>query len=373
MKCRQARKMLSPYIDDELSDEERASLEEHLGSCEACRSELETLRQISQGLKEIYQQVKAPPNFVDSVMKRIQELEEGKGSYLLHNNPPVYQNRWLRVALAAAVAAGVGLGALQYGRTQGGVPTAWSGSYKATPGTEALAEKDKEGSPGTKVSAFEKVQTPDKGGSISPVEQAPAKDEPWASGVEKEKTAQERAPTAVEEGKSENTAVGEGTGEQGKTDMRVATGEEKGTYEPKVFLSRTRHVRTTMVKVEVEDLASAKAAVAAGAAKAGNAAVSELWVYQDKEIILKAVIPSGAAGEFLDRVASLGNVLERRQETSDITAEFNNKVLEYQVLAGKKDEESQVMAKALERYLGELDGQTLEVGKEVVNVWLKLR
>ncbi|MGI9952060.1 zf-HC2 domain-containing protein [Moorellaceae bacterium AZ2] len=372
MKCRQAKKILSPYIDGELSEAERAALEEHLGSCEACRSEVEALKNISEDLKGIYQEVKAPPDFVDKVMKRIQELEEGKSSRLFQDALPGRPKRWLRVALVGVLVAGVGLGALQYGRTHVGGPLVGAGSYKpATPGTGVIAEKDEGVLPATEVSEGEKAQAPDKDGSTGKVGQPPAQGE--GGKAAKEETVQDRTPATVEEKKPGNASPGQGTGEQAKTGTQVAAGRDTGSDQPRAFLSRRRHVRTTWVKVEVDDLASAKVAVAAAAARAGASGLTELWNYQGKETILKGVLPSGAAGEFLDRVAALGTVLEHKQETQDIRAEFDNKVLEYQVLAAKADEESRAMARALERHLEELDGQTLEAGKEVVNVWLKVR
>lgn len=372
MKCRQAKKLLSPYIDDELSDAERAALEEHLESCEACRSELEALKKISESLRGIYREVKAPPDFVDKLMKRIQELEEGKNPHLLQDELPSYRNRWLKVAVAVGLALSVGIGAIQYGRAHTGVLEIWPGFNKlATSQIQVPAEKDAGVSSGTKVGEIEKARVPDKNGSTSTVEQGSVKSE--LNAAEKQEVAQGSTPVTIEEKKPGNITPEQRAGEQPKSETRVATGQDTGTYQPKVFLSKNRHVRTTMVKLEVADLVSAKAAVAIAAAEAGASGVTELRVYQDKEIILKAVIPSGVSGEFFNRIASLGNVLERKQEILDITAEFNNKVLEYQVLAGKKDEESQVVAKALERYLEDLDSQTLEAGKEVVNVWLKLR
>ncbi|MCG0278935.1 MAG: zf-HC2 domain-containing protein, partial [Thermanaeromonas sp.] len=297
MRCRQARKMLSPYIDDELSDAERAALEEHLNSCEACRSELEALKRISEGLKEIYQEVKAPPDFVDKVMKRIQELEEGKSPRLFQDDLPGYQNRWLRVGLAAVLTVGMGLGILQYGRAHLGNTLTWPSSYKlATPGTKVMAEKDEGGSSGSQVSEVEKVQVPNKDESTGKPGHAPVEGEPGR--VEKQETVQGRTHATVEEKKPGNATAGQELREQAKTDTRVAAGQDTGAYQPKTFLSKSRHVRTTMVKVEVDDLASAKAAVAAAAARAGAAGVTELWDYQNKEIMLKVVLPSATAGEF---------------------------------------------------------------------------
>jgi len=365
MKCRQAKKLLSPYIDDELGDAERAALEKHLACCDACRSEVEELRRISESLKGIYREVKAPPDLVDKIMKRIQELEEGKSSRLVGDNSSWYQGWWLKAAAVAALAAGVGLGALQYSRTHTG-SAAWPG-YQA--GTEVTAEKDGVTLPTTQVSDAEKVQVANKDEHNVRAERLPGQGE--FSKLEKPQIPQVRTSAAVE--KPKNAIREQELGEESKVASQLATSQVTVPYEPKAFLSKNRHVRVTWLKVGVDDLVAAKIGVAAAAAGAGANGLGELWVYQDKEVILKVTLPSTSTGEFLDRVASLGKVLERRQEVEDITGEFNNKVLEYQVLAAKKDEESRVAAEALERHLEELDTQTLEAGNEVVNVWLKLR
>lgn len=45
MKCEEIKELLSEYVDGELSAADAASVEEHLAGCEACRAELEALRQ----------------------------------------------------------------------------------------------------------------------------------------------------------------------------------------------------------------------------------------------------------------------------------------------------------------------------------------
>lgn len=372
MKCRQAKKLLSPYIDDELSAAERTALEEHLESCVACRLELGELEKISLGLKEIYQQVEVPPGLVDSVMLRLRKLEEDQSSLPLGYNLVVRLGRWRRAAVAAAVAAAVGLGALQYGPAAKAYLWGAVASAPAPPDTAVIAQNDKPAPAGEKVAGGENEGAARTPGSGNTVEAAPGSDRAGAQEKQAgDQTGRAGTAGAAAEKKSQSTAPDQEPQQQPPTDTRVASGEA-AVAQPKVFLSKTRHVRTTMIKVEVDDLTAAKVGVAAAAAKSGATGLTELWVYQDKEIMLKVVLPSATCEEFLDIVAASGKLLERKQEIWDITTEFNNKVMDYQVFVAKKDEESQAVARALERHLEELDGETLEVGKEVVNVWLKL-
>ncbi|MGI9951973.1 zf-HC2 domain-containing protein [Moorellaceae bacterium AZ2] len=371
MKCRQAKKLLSPYIDNELSDAERAALEEHLNCCDACRLELEALKRISEGLKEIYQEVKAPPDFVDKVMKRIQELEEEKNSRLFQDKLPGYLSRWLKLAVAVGLAVGVGLGALQYGRYHNGGPAVWPGySIPAAPETYVIAEKDQGAVPETQAGENEKDRATNENGDTDTVEQVPVEGE--AGRVEKQEEGKRRIPAPLEEKKSGSVTAGQELREQAKTGTRLAASQEAGSQH-KVFLSRSRHVRTTMLKLEVDNLPYAKEVVAVLAEKAGAGRPREMWVYQQEETILRVVLPVDSAGQFLEKVAGLGREVHLERETVDVTGEFDRKLLEYQELTGKQDSEVQALAKALERELEDLDRETLEAGREVVNVWLKLR
>ncbi len=43
MKCSKARKLISPYVDSELSEANKRELESHVSVCESCRSEMREL------------------------------------------------------------------------------------------------------------------------------------------------------------------------------------------------------------------------------------------------------------------------------------------------------------------------------------------
>lgn len=310
MRCRQAKKLLSPYLDGELSEQEKVALEEHLQDCFACQAELESLRKLSEGLKGIYRQVKAPPDFLDRVMARIAELESQE------NHRPIEGKakgggRWRKFALAAAFAASLGLVTIQYGRagTGSGVPT-WPGPDKvAVQNTTVIAENTESASVGKKVSSREQEQ-----GEASPG--SGAVEWPSTAGgpvkTKKEVTSQAGAPGGQVEKKPGSTGSGQEPREQGKTDTRVAASQEIGSLQ-KVFLSKSRHVRTTMVKVEVDNLPYAKEVVAVLAEKAGAERPREVWVYQQEEAILRAVLLTGSTNQFLENVAKLGKEVDRER------------------------------------------------------------
>jgi len=70
MKCEEVARLLSLYLDGEVSEAERAGIEGHLDSCEKCRSEVETLRKTIALVKSL-PPVKAPADFTAGVMKGI--------------------------------------------------------------------------------------------------------------------------------------------------------------------------------------------------------------------------------------------------------------------------------------------------------------
>jgi anti-sigma factor RsiW len=89
--------MLSEYIDNCLDSEDRGVVERHLGICESCSSELESLQMTVQLLKRV-PQVPAPRSFA------ISEVETGRVS--------VFEPRrvgWLRPATAFATVALIAL------------------------------------------------------------------------------------------------------------------------------------------------------------------------------------------------------------------------------------------------------------------------
>jgi len=70
MKCELVRNRLSEFIDDALSNEIKTIIEAHLKECEACRQELDALRQVSATLKGL-DRVNAPGDFLKKFHRRI--------------------------------------------------------------------------------------------------------------------------------------------------------------------------------------------------------------------------------------------------------------------------------------------------------------
>lgn len=53
LSCREAEKMVMPYIDEELSEAELDEFLEHIQDCDSCREELEIYYTVSVGLRQL--------------------------------------------------------------------------------------------------------------------------------------------------------------------------------------------------------------------------------------------------------------------------------------------------------------------------------
>lgn len=80
MKCKEAKRLISLYIDGEIPPDKRFELEEHLSNCFYCKRELEELIFI---IREIHKlpKVESSLNFVDSLWYRYQEEKTRQRSF----------------------------------------------------------------------------------------------------------------------------------------------------------------------------------------------------------------------------------------------------------------------------------------------------
>ncbi len=72
----QANERFSAYLDGELRDAEKTTLEEHLATCIQCRTTLERLRSTLGGLSRM--KVKAPPSFLGDIQRQINTRSRGR-------------------------------------------------------------------------------------------------------------------------------------------------------------------------------------------------------------------------------------------------------------------------------------------------------
>lgn len=106
MKCRHARKAISPYIDRAVGPDEKKDFEAHIRDCAACRKRLEEL----QALHSLFagtQEFPAPYGFASRIMANLEEREESRFRFLV----PV-RHFFLRIAQTAVVLAVLTIGIL---------------------------------------------------------------------------------------------------------------------------------------------------------------------------------------------------------------------------------------------------------------------
>jgi len=109
MVCRNVKSRLNRYIDGELSPEENSRVEQHVGECESCREALAGLRAVAAALAETPAPPDVPNGFAERLLARVHRRTKPR---------PVVLQLWqsfspaMRVAAAAVLMLGVGLGAL---------------------------------------------------------------------------------------------------------------------------------------------------------------------------------------------------------------------------------------------------------------------
>jgi anti-sigma factor RsiW len=86
MKCRHARKMISRYIDDELSLDEKKDFDSHIQSCASCREGLEETLALHQMFASAHR-FPAPYGFATRVLANLDEKEGSRVRRLLGFRP----------------------------------------------------------------------------------------------------------------------------------------------------------------------------------------------------------------------------------------------------------------------------------------------
>lgn len=73
--CKEAEKLVIPYINGQLGDRQLAGFVEHIGKCEDCREELETYYIMYKGLMQLEEKEDLPMNMIEALNE---ELEASK-------------------------------------------------------------------------------------------------------------------------------------------------------------------------------------------------------------------------------------------------------------------------------------------------------
>ncbi len=72
MRCEEIKNLLSDYLENDIDLKTKKLMDEHLAICANCAKELQVLKEIVSGLKEI-PEVEPPPYFLEAIRARMQE------------------------------------------------------------------------------------------------------------------------------------------------------------------------------------------------------------------------------------------------------------------------------------------------------------
>lgn len=352
MKCREAMELFSPYLDGELTAAEGAALEAHLKMCVTCREEMETLCMISGVLGAEADTVSAPPGFSGGVMRAIGKQHRGPWYGRL-------PGLWKQAVAVAAALALIAAGSLQMGLGQllmrGGPQVAENppGSQVATPepgpADQGMTPKvEQPGDPGDPVA-------PDNPKSE---EETPGTEVKAGNTPDKKETPAEK-PTPA------------------KPNVRPAgTATMANTYEARVFLSKQRAIRSTLLKVQVDNVRSAlDQTLRLGGTYGAQFQMTERISNGEIEVV-RLTVGREQADVLTGKLGALGRVITRDSTVQDITGQFDRTREQYQGLlaklntvpAGAERTEMETTLRSLESQLADWDR---EAERYVIVLWLQ--
>jgi len=374
MTCQDVRRLLSLYIDKYLPPKEEAEVIAHIGTCRACAEELAALKATVDALHSLIDLTPpAPPGLANRITARLKEIEERKLNFY----------GWKRWAAVAAIAITLGGGFIAYAGRSFVPSKLWAALNLQRIGQVETEAKDS--GAGT--------------GSIS------LKEEPKGSQEDKQK---DKTPgderLALEEGKEglslgkpslgEQRAPENAPGQIGKSSPSSSKPRlsEKGTrppaqvvaqnpvLQPLTFLNKERKINSTYLKVTVSDVEETlKAALKVGA-QVG--ATSQVFAVQNtgsnERAAVRFTVPPEAAPGLVESLSKLGTLLDKREESEDVTARFSTTLEQYREAVAKANaassekERQELIAQAqfLEKQLSIWDK---EAGEQVIILWLEKR
>ncbi len=149
-----------------------------------------------------------------------------------------------------------------------------------------------------------------------------------------------------------------------------------GAIEPRVFLNQTRTIESTLLKVQVSDLQAAKKTLLAAAGGSSYQSFGRQRVDGHTVEILRFVVPVERATSFTATASGLGRVMDRQQQSQDISQQFASTLDRYQTLIAKRNQTTDgAEADALDQQIKSLEQQLAawdqEAGQQVVVVWLQ--
>jgi len=367
MECSRAKRLISLQPDGQLTVEESALLAMHLAECPACAREQQLQQRLSGVLRELGRVTEpAPVDFTSRVMQELKAQRRGVLSYI-----PL---AWRKVVAAAAAALMLVAGA------SGGATDLWrlvTGGGK----NMALEPRGPAGVDGSRTGEYIALNSPDV--TNAPNTTAPlGVSDPFAGDAgtgPPADPAQPDEPAGAGEIATPRTggAAGNEAGAAGNTpevESLMAANAPAGTT---ALLSDSMKVTSTVLKFAVGDIDAARAKAVSIAAGAG--AANQVFPEQNSGkpvLVMRMTIEAARAGDLINSLQQVGNLVDRQDESRDLTTLYNETVLRYNDLLQRRSQaqdaaEQQKLAAQAAAYKQQLDAWSEEAGKRVLMVWLE--
>lgn len=121
--CNEYQAKIYPYLDNELTGEERADLESHLNTCAVCKREMEEVSAFTQRVRAARPSIAAPESLKDAVARKLHEAQMASPGSVFPS--PVKRRShvlsWATTAAAAAILIVAGVLARSYGGNRSGM------------------------------------------------------------------------------------------------------------------------------------------------------------------------------------------------------------------------------------------------------------
>lgn len=352
MDCREAFPLISPYIDGELAPDKRTALLKHTAGCRACANEIFLQENLCLALKNMGGEVQAPPELYGLVMNGVARQRHG----ILRVLSPRLQ-RVIAAAATVLILAGGSAGISVALKTDAG--SKMLGYYNTTP---AISE------PAQTINTI----TEGNGGS----------------------NAGQNSPAPLAHGDSSSTGQGQGTGtavppETGRNyegppvvalngpNTNDSTTPTSAVDTPRVLLNTELKVNSTIMRITVDDLNGARAKAVSLAIDAG--AVAHVYPEQNNGknmLYMRLKVAPEQGAKLINGLSGLGVLVDRQEESKDITSLYNETLVNYNSLQylisveadGSVKQQLEAQASS---YKQQLDTWTDEAGSQVINLWLE--
>lgn len=367
MNCQEARKLFSLHLDKILSPGEEAEVLGHISSCFACREDLAGLRALLETLRSLPGLTPpAPAGLAAGIMVRLEEIENRRRRL----------SGWRRWVAAAAAALTLATGSLAYA-ARGWTPAGWLAALSSGPPAGQALPGPGDPGPNPDSGFSMEGRKGDNGAGNQPVIGEEQGQAPPAGDKKESLPPKEGKETGGSPGPGEKSSS-PGNEPGGEASPLPTTVAQNQPVSPVAFLNKERKINSTFLKVAASDIDQALAA----ALKAGATvkATSQVFAVQNTGTEQRAAVRFTVAPEvapaLVDKLVNLGTLLDKRQESEDITARFSATLEQYRETVAKANavqetaEREQLLTQAnfLEKQLATWDK---EAGEHVVILWLE--